>query len=113
MRSQKTQVKAQNKLLFCELCGFIALSEEELNHHVKMSHFDDDDDLTELEFENMRKEKPYDSYLRICKSRACVIRPQIDIADTKDEVRRLYKDYCLTCTLHRYLFDELKKEGKI
>ena len=46
MRSQKTQNKSQNKLLFCKLCSYMTESVEDLDLHYKLSHgFDDNDDI--------------------------------------------------------------------
>ena len=113
MRSQKVQNKSQNKLYFCTLCGFIASSSSELDHHIRMVHEDYEDEISEIEFENVRKVTEYEAYVETCKAGACIIRKQIDLEDDKSKVRQLYKDYCLTCVAHKYLFAELKKEGKI
>ncbi len=113
MRSQKAQNKSQNKLYFCNLCSYIASSQEELDHHYKLSHEDGDDEINEFEFEKMRKVTQYEAYIETCESNACIIRKQIDIEDDKNKVMQLYKDYCLSCIAHKYLLDELKKEGKI
>lgn len=117
MRSQKLQFKENKKLYFCSLCGFIASSEEELNMHYKMSHEHADDDEVFFEVTYLKKDEyekhMQDEYERICKSEACVVRRDIDLEDDKNKIRQLYKDYCLTCILHKYLFNELRKEGKI
>ncbi|ARQ96381.1 hypothetical protein CCL42_gp35 [Sulfolobus islandicus rod-shaped virus 8] len=117
MRSQKTQNKSQNKLLFCKLCPFVAESYEELDHHIKMSHSYDDDieeEFTPIFVDKKTYEKMlYNDYLRICKGGGCIIRPQIDFEDDKNEVRRLYKEYCETCELKKLLLSELKQNGKM
>ena len=113
MRTQIKNQKSQNKLLFCSLCGFMTEDPEELDHHYRMVHEDYEDEISEIEFEQIRKESRYDAYQRICKSRSCIIRRYIDFEDDKNKIRKLYKDYCLTCDLHSLLFNELKKEGKI
>lgn len=117
MANKKVQVKSQNKLYFCKLCAYVANSEEELDHHIKMSHEEDFDLEGEFEIIFLKK-KDYEEYmkneyLRICKFGSCVIRRQIDFEDNKNEVRRLYKEYCKTCELRKILLPELKKEGKI
>jgi len=113
MRSQKNQVKSQKSLLFCSLCGFIANSESELDFHYKMSHEEDNDEISEVEFEQIKKESRYDSYQRVCKSGSCIIRRHIELENDPSKIRHLLKDYCLTCDLHSLIFDELKKENKI
>ena len=62
MRSGKTQYKNQNRLFFCNLCPFIANSEEELEHHYKMAHSSSDED--EVFFEE-RAEKLEDGTILI------------------------------------------------
>jgi len=117
MRSQKTQIKNKNKLLFCKLCSFIAQDEEELDHHIKMSHEEDFD--LEGEFQVYFVDKKtyekmlYEDYLRICKGGGCVIRKYINIENDKEEVKRLYKEYCETCELKKLLLSELKQNGKM
>jgi len=117
MRSQNRQIKSKNKLLFCKLCAFVAQDENELDFHYKMAH-DPDPDL-EYEFEPIFVDKKtykkllYQDYLRICKSYVCVIRPRIDIEDDKSEIRRLYREYCSTCVLKKFLVEELKQNGKM
>jgi len=63
MRSQKTQNKSQNKLLFCKLCSFVATSYEELDHHIKMSHEESDDISEEFQVIFLKK-KDYEEYMR-------------------------------------------------
>ena len=117
MTNKKVQTKTQIEKLFCRLCGFIAQDENELNFHYKMAH-DPDPDL-EYEFEPIFVDKKtyerllYEDYLRICKSYVCVIRPRIDIEDDKSEIRRLYREYCSTCVLKKFLVEELKQNGKM
>ena len=113
MRTQIKSQKSQNKLLFCSLCSFMTESQEELDMHYKMSHEDPDDEISDVELESIRKVTEYEAYLETCKSGNCIIRRYIDLEDDKNKVKQLYKDYCLTCILHKYLFAELKKEGKI
>jgi len=113
MRTQIKSQKSQNKLLFCSLCGFMTEDPEELDHHYRMVHEDYEDEISEIEFEQIRKVTEYEAYVETCKAGACIIRKQIDLEDDKNEIRKLYKDYCLTCVAHKYLFAELKKEGKI
>jgi len=50
MRSQRIQNKSKNKVYLCSLCEFVALSQEELENHIKMSHEESDDLEYELEF---------------------------------------------------------------
>jgi len=117
MTNKKVQTKFSNKLLFCKLCSFVAESYEELDHHIKMSHSYDDDieeEFTPIFVDKKTYEKMlYNDYLRICKSYVCVIRREIDIEDDKNEVRRLYKEYCSTCELRKILLPELKQNGKM
>jgi hypothetical protein len=113
MRSQNSQVKEKGKLYFCTLCSFIASSSSELDFHYKMAHEDSDDEISELEFEKIRKELAYDSYLRICKSGACIIRRHIDLENEASKIKHLLKEYCLTCVSYKFIVNELKKEGKI
>jgi len=117
MANKKVQTKFSNKLLFCKLCSFVAESYEELDHHIKMSHSYDDDIEEEFQIHFVSK-KEYEKilqndYLRICKSQACVIRKYINIEDDKQEIKRLYKEYCSTCELKKYLLNDLKKSGKM
>ncbi|ARQ96651.1 hypothetical protein CCL45_gp29 [Sulfolobus islandicus rod-shaped virus 5] len=117
MTNKKVQVKSQNKLLFCTLCSFIAQDEEELDHHIKMTHEEDPNVEEEFQVYFVNK-KEYEKilqndYLRICKSKVCVIRRQIDIEDDKQEIKRLFKEYCSTCELKKLLLSELKQNGKM
>ena len=63
MRTQKAQKgnrsQEENKLYFCNLCGFIAESYEELNMHYTFEHDPDPDLGYELEvmWENKKKKK--------------------------------------------------------
>jgi len=117
MTKRFNQIKSQNKLYFCKLCPFVAESYEELDHHIKMSHSYDDDieeEFTPIFVDKKTYEKMlYNDYLRICKSQACVIRKYINIEDDKQEIKRLYKEYCSTCELKKYLLNDLKKSGKM
>jgi len=117
MKAQVRQIRSQNKLLFCSLCGFMTESQEELDMHYKFSHehADEDEDIFEVTYLSKKEYEEYmkNEYERVCKSGSCIIRRYIDLEDDKNKVKQLYKDYCLTCILHKYLFAELKKEGKI
>ena len=113
MRSQNRQIRSQNKLLFCKLCSFMTEDISELDHHYRMIHEDYEDEISEIEFEQIRKEKPYDSYLRICKAGACIIRRHINLEDDPNQIKHLLKEYCMTCVSYKFIIDELKKEGKI
>ena len=117
MTNKKVQTKFSNKLLFCKLCSYVATSYEELDHHYKLSHESDDDISEEFQVIFLKK-KDYEEYmkneyLRICKGGGCIIRPQIDIENDKTEIKRLYKEYCSTCELKKYLLNDLKKSGKM
>jgi hypothetical protein len=87
MRSQNNQIKTQNKLLFCKLCSFMTEDLKELDFHIKFTHEDVDDEISEFEFEQMRKEKSINLYLRVCKSEVCIIRKQIDLEDDKLHIK--------------------------
>ena len=117
MAKRFNQIKSQNKLLFCKLCGFIATSYEELDHHIKMSHDLDPDVEEEFQIHFVDKETYkkllYQDYLRICKSGSCKIRREINIENDKMEIKRLYKEYCSTCELRKILLPELKQNGKM
>ena len=117
MAKRFNQIKSQNKLYFCKLCSFVATSYEELDQHYKMSHEEPDDISEEFEIQFVDKKTYrkllYQDYLDICEGGGCVIRPRIDSADTKDEVRHLFKEYCSTCELRKILYPKLKKQGKI
>jgi len=117
MTNKKVQTKFSNKLLFCKLCSFVAKDEAELEHHYALSHEEDSDieeEFTPIFVDKKTYEKMlYNDYLRICKSYVCVIRREIDIEDDKNEVRRLYKEYCSTCELRKILLPELKQNGKM
>ena len=53
MRSRRTQAKSQNRLFFCNLCGFIADNEEQLDLHYKTVH--EPADESEVFFEERAK----------------------------------------------------------
>ena len=117
MTNKKAQTKFSNKLLFCKLCSFVAKDEAELEHHYALSHEEDSDIEEEFQIHFVSK-KEYEKilqndYLRICKSYVCVIRREIDIEDDKQEIKRLYKEYCSTCELRKILLPELKQNGKM
>ena len=117
MTNKKVQTKSQNKLLFCKLCSYVATSYEELDHHYALAHEESDDIEEEIEIKFVDKKTYqkllYQDYLRICKSKVCVIRREIDVENDKSEVRRLYKEYCSTCELKKFLIEELRQNGKI
>lgn len=117
MTNKKVQTKSQVKSYFCKLCDFIANDESELEFHYKMAHEEDSDISEEFQVVYLRK-KEYEEYMkneyeRICKSGSCKIRREINIENDKSEVRRLYKEYCSTCELKKFLVDELKQNGKM
>jgi len=117
MTNKKAQVKSQNKLLFCSLCSFIASDESELDFHIKMSHEESSDLEGEFQVHFVDKETYkkllYADYLRICKGGGCIIRPQIDFENDKNEIKRLFKEYCSTCVLKTFLLNVLKQNGKM
>jgi hypothetical protein len=57
--------------------------------------------------------RAYYDYLRICKSRECVVRRMIDETNDKKRIRKMVNEYCKTCTLWKILVHELRRGGKI
>jgi len=55
----------------------------------------------------------YRDYKRVCESRSCKIRREIDATHYKNVVRHYVNEYCKTCVLHKFIISELRKGGKL
>ncbi len=62
MKAQIRQIKNKSKLYFCNLCSFVTTSEEELDHHYKMSHEEDYDIEEEFQVVYLKKKEYEEVY---------------------------------------------------